>query len=191
MNFRTIINQTYNEWCAKPTDINEHLPVLKKYADDCSHVTEMGVRRGASSRAFLMSDVTLRSYDIYEEPSVTELFNQAQLDGKDVQYIIKDVLQVKIEPTDMLFIDTWHSQRQLRQELAMHGNVPTKYLAFHDTHTYGTVDESMEWASNPNRKAIKGQGLLPAIIEFIMENPHWKFKEHRTNNNGLTVLERT
>ena len=73
-------------------------------------------------------------------------FFTGQLDGKDVQYIIKDVLQVKIEPTDMLFIDTWHSQRQLRQELAMHGNVPTKYLAFHDTHTYGTVDESMEWA---------------------------------------------
>jgi hypothetical protein len=191
MNFRTIINQTYNEWCARPTDINEHLPVLKRYADECNHVTEMGVRRGASSRAFLMADVTLRSYDIYEEQSVTELFNQAQLDGKDVQYIIQDVLQVKIEPTDMLFIDTWHSQRQLRQELAMHGNVPSKYLAFHDTHTYGTVDESMEWASNPNRKAIKGQGLLPAIIEFIMENPHWKFKEHRTNNNGLTVLERT
>lgn len=191
MNFRTIINQTYNEWCARPTDINEHLPVLKRYADECNHVTEMGVRRGASSRAFLMADVTLRSYDIYEEQSVTELFNQAQLDGKDVQYIIQDVLQVKIEPTDMLFIDTWHSQGQLRQELAMHGNVPSKYLAFHDTHTYGTVDESMEWASNPNRKAIKGQGLLPAIIEFIMENPHWKFKEHRTNNNGLTVLERT
>ena len=191
MNFRTIINQTYDEWCARPTDINEHLPVLKRYADECNHVTEMGVRRGASSRAFLMADVTLRSYDIYEEQSVTELFNQAQLDGKDVQYIIQDVLQVKIEPTDMLFIDTWHSQRQLRQELAMHGNVPSKYLAFHDTHTYGTVDESMEWASNPNRKAIKGQGLLPAIIEFIMENPHWKFKEHRTNNNGLTVLERT
>jgi len=191
MNFQTIINQTYNEWAAKPTDINEHLPILKDYAEHCKHVTEMGVRRGASSRAFLTCDVVLRSYDIYEEPSVTELFALALEAGKDVQYIIKDVLQVKIEPTDMLFIDTWHSQAQLRQELAMHGNVPTKFLAFHDTHTYGTVDESMEWASNPNRKAIKGQGLLPAIIEFIMVNPHWKFRDHRTNNNGLTILERS
>jgi hypothetical protein len=33
-------------------------------------------------------------------------------------------------------------------------------------------------------------GLLPAIIEFIIDHPEWKFKIHKTNNNGLTVLEK-
>jgi hypothetical protein len=28
------------------------------------------------------------------------------------------------------------------------------------------------------------------VIEFVMANPHWRFHTHRTNNNGLTILER-
>ena len=79
---------------------------------------------------------------------------------------------------------------QLREELKLHGNVPRKYLAFHDTHTYGVRDEQQDWAANPNRKAIAGQGLLPAIIDFVIANPHWHFKSHASNCNGLTVLER-
>jgi hypothetical protein len=118
------------------------------------------------------------------------LFKIARKAGKDVEYIKGNTLAVLIESTDMLFIDTWHSQRQLREELALHGNVPRKYLAFHDTHTYGVRDEQQDWAANPNRKAVAGQGLLPAIIDFVIENPHWHFKMHRSNNNGLTVLER-
>jgi hypothetical protein len=90
----------------------------------------------------------------------------------------------------MIFIDTWHSQKQLREELKLHGNAARKYLVFHDTHTYGVRDEQTDWAANPNRKAMPNQGLLPAIIEFVIANPHWQFKMHKSNNNGLTVLER-
>ena len=83
-----------------------------------------------------------------------------------------------------------HSQQQLRDELKLHGNAARKYLAFHDTHTYGGRDEQRDWAENPNRKAIAGQGLMSAIIDFLIANPHWDFKMHKTNCNGLTVLER-
>jgi hypothetical protein len=31
---------------------------------------------------------------------------------------------------------------------------------------------------------------LSAVIEFVMANPHWRFHTYRTNNNGLTILER-
>jgi predicted O-methyltransferase YrrM len=110
--------------------------------------------------------------------------------GKDVEYIRGNTLDVLIEPTDMIFIDTWHSQKQLKDELKLHGNAARKYLAFHDTHTYGVRDEQRNWAENPDRKAQPYQGLLPAIIEFVIANPHWHFKMHKSNNNGLTVLER-
>ena len=37
----------------------------------------------------------------------------------------------------------------------------------------------------------KGNGLLPAIIHYMIDNPDvWRFKTHRTNNNGLSVIER-
>lgn len=170
----------YDNACKVASNINEHLPTLKQYADRVGHVTEFGVSNGCSTRAFLNSNVTLRSYDIAHDPTVRELFDVAIGQNKDVQYIISDVTKVDIEPTDLLFIDSWHSYDQLKTELKLHSSKARKYLMFHDTQTFGTKDEGGQTQI----------GLLPAIIEFVIEHPEWRFALHKTNNNGLTVLER-
>lgn len=185
-----LIEAEYQKEKNVASDINEHLHDLYTLACNCTHVTEMGSRFGASTKAFLHAPVSLRAYDLEIHPPLADLFKIARKVGKDVEYIRGDTLNVLIEPTDMLFIDTWHSQKQLRDELKLHGNAASKYLAFHDTHTYGVRDEQKDWAKNPNRKAMAGQGLLPALIDFVIANPHWHFKTHKSNNNGLTVLER-
>lgn len=177
---KDIFEQEYLRARNTETDINQHLEILKNLADECTSVTEMGTRDGQSTRAFLVTNTKLTAYDLELDPIVVELFSKAKQVGKSADYIQADVLQLDIEPTDLLFIDTWHTYTQLRQELAIHGNKAKKYLAFHDTQTYGTTGE-----------ASTDLGLLPAIIEFMILNPHWRFKIHRTVNNGLTVLERT
>jgi beta-1,4-mannosyl-glycoprotein beta-1,4-N-acetylglucosaminyltransferase len=174
-----VLEREYQFACSNKTDINEHLPILKELAGTCTSVTEMGTRDGQSTRAFLVTDVKLTAYDLELDETVGNLFTIAKLQGKDVNYYQADVLKLDIEPVDLLFIDTWHTYDQLSQELKLHGNKAQKYLAFHDTHTYGVSGEGGG-----------GQGLLPAIIEFLIANPHWRFKMHRTQNNGLTVLER-
>ena len=80
----------------------------------------------------------------------------------------------------MLFIDTLHQYGQLKKELNLHGNKAKKYLAFHDTVSFGREDEK-----NP-----KGKGLLLAINEFLEKNKELKIIEDLKNNNGLIVLER-
>ena len=45
---------TNNYRCNLVSDINEHLPTLKRYAEDCDHITEMGVRWLVSTIAFMM-----------------------------------------------------------------------------------------------------------------------------------------
>lgn len=163
-----------------PSDINEHLPALLSLANQCHTVTEMGVRTGVSTRAFLHSTARLTSYDIEFDPDVQRLFELARQTGRQATYIQADVRQVDISPCDLLFIDTLHNYDQLSSELARHGNKAQKYLVFHHTHSYGTRDE----LGNVQK------GILPAIIEFVIKNPHWRFHTHRTQNNGLTVLER-
>lgn len=185
-----LIEKEYQTEKNTKSDINEHLHDLLTLAEDCTHVTEFGSRFGASTKAFLKAPVTLRAYDLEIHNPLMNLFKIARKVGKDVEYERGNTLSILIEPTDLLFIDTWHSQQQLREELHLHGNAARKYLAFHDTHTYGVRDEQTDWAANPNRKAMPNQGLLPAIIEFVIKNPHWRFKTHKSNNNGLTVLER-
>jgi trans-aconitate methyltransferase len=171
---------------AERSDIKEHLPILASLATECGHVTEMGSRFGDSTRAFLSTHAVFRAYDLELVDNVKELFLNAKHAGKDVEYIQADTRDLEIEETDLLFIDTWHSGDQLAQELKLHGNKARKYLAFHDTQTYGLMDESWD----KQRKIFPGEGLLPAIIDFMIKNKHWQFKMHRTNNNGLTVLER-
>jgi beta-1,4-mannosyl-glycoprotein beta-1,4-N-acetylglucosaminyltransferase len=175
----SILEIEYLNACDTKSDINEHLPILKELASNCKSVVEMGSRFGDSTRAFLATNTKFIAYDLELYPRLNELFNIAKSLGKDVKYIQADVLKLEIEETDFLFIDTWHTYSQLKQELKLHGNKAKKYLGFHDTLSYGTVGED-----------DIDMGLLPAIIEFIIDNPQWKFLLHRTNNNGLTVLER-
>jgi len=185
-----LIENEYQKEKSTKSDIDEHLHDLLTLAEDCTHVTEFGSRFGASTKAFLKAPVSLRAYDLEIHDPLMNLFKIAKKVGKDVEYVKANTLNILIEPTDLIFIDTWHSQQQLREELKLHGNAARKYLAFHDTHTYGVRDEQVDWAANPNRKAMANQGLLPAIIEFIIANPQWVFRKHKQNCNGLTILER-
>lgn len=169
---KKIIDQEYILACNIISDINEHVPIIKDYAEECESIIEFGVRTGVSTRALLTTDKKIRSYDIVEDPGVRHLFNLAKYIGKDVEYIIADTLKIEVDPVDMIFIDTEHTYNQLSQELRLHGNKAKKYLMFHDTVSY---------SGELNR----------AILEFLTYNKEWVVKEFRQNNNGLTILERS
>lgn len=172
--------QEYIDFCnLQPSDINEHLPTLYEYAKKCNHVTEMGVRGGNSSRAFLYANPKRYiAYDLELFDRVIELFEHSQQLGNDHHYVKADVLEIEIEETDLLFIDTMHIYEQLRNELELHAGKVKKYIAFHDTQTFGRVGE------------IGGKGLLYAIEEFLEENDNWKIVHDAKNNNGLMILEK-
>ena len=162
-----------------PSDINEHLPLMNILAKLCTHVTEFGVRWGTSSTAWLNNPVTLRAYDIAEYPEFVELFTVASGLGRDCRLILADTgALTAIEPTDLLFIDSLHTYTHLKKELTLAPFV-NKFLVFHDTVMFGAVGED---GSQP--------GLAQAVMEFLQENTDWTVLEHRTNNNGLTVLTR-
>lgn len=154
------------------SDIFAHLPTLRILAKQCKHVTEMGVRTGLSTTAFIAENVVLRSFDITEYDNVTHMFNVARSIGKDVQYIIANVLHVDIEQTDLLFIDTEHLYEQLSAELELHHNKVNKFIALHDTYA--------PW----------GLELMPAILEFLAKHQEWTVKSHTRECHGLTVLQR-
>jgi hypothetical protein len=172
------LNEQYQFECTRRSDINEHLPTLKKYAEECEHITEMGVRDVVSTWAFLMSKPKkLISYDIntINEKVILDLIKETDI---QFQFILADTTKIEIEETDLLFIDTLHTYDQLKVELALHGNKSKKYIIFHDTTLFGSRGE---------RGDI---GLNPAINEFIEKNPYWIKHEVFTNNNGLTILKR-
>ena len=94
----------------------------------------------------------------------------------DFSFRQEDTRLAEVEPTDLLFIDTFHEREQLAAELAASAAKVNRYLIFHDTETFGEHGEG------------GGEGLWPAIATFVRHDPAWLLLEHRPENHGLTVL---
>lgn len=183
------LEEKYKVACGTPSDINEHLPLLREIASRCNHVTEFGLRGANGSTIALLAAQPdkLISWDI--DPF--SIVSQAVLDlitirGRTVfQPRVGSTLEILIEPTDLLFIDTIHTFAHLKAELERHGdpieNRIRKYIAFHDTVTFGTVGGD---GTEP--------GLRAAIRWFQTRYafPIWELVEDRKNCNGLAVLRR-
>lgn len=172
------------------SDIREHLFTLMGYALDCEHITEMGVRSVVSTWAFLAANPKrLVSIDIEYTPNIEEALTLAKENNTDMVFLTQDTIDpnFEIEETDLLFIDTLHTYKQMKAELFQHGNKARKYLIFHDTTTFGNSDEPN---SVESKNFFGPQGLRPAIEEFTSKNPHWKLCNLYENNNGLAIFRR-
>jgi beta-1,4-mannosyl-glycoprotein beta-1,4-N-acetylglucosaminyltransferase len=170
----------YERAAATPSDINEHLPYLRRLASTVEHVTEFGTRHGLSTSAFLDArPQKLITYDRERQDAVSLLEAAAQELGVDFAFHQADVLEVEIAPTDLLFIDTWHVEEQMREELRRHADRARRYLALHDTETFAYRGE-----------AESERGIWYAVAEFMRHSPHWRLHQHFAHNNGLTVFTR-
>lgn len=175
MNFE----QEYFVSCSKPTDINEHLPLLAQLASECTHITELGVGPAQSTRAFLLHEgIELHCYEFQPMYGIPEFFENAKKAGRNVTLHVADTRQVEIAETDLLMVDSLHVYEQVQKELELHAPRTRKYIVFHDTSTFADKGE------------FGGKGIWPAIAEFMESHPEWLMVERRTNNNGLTVIKR-
>lgn len=182
--FNKIIEK-YNTLCKTPSDIYKLLPYLHDYAKKCKHITEMGVRTPTSTYAFLAAKPhKLISYDISRAAGVDEV---ERLAPGVFEFVLKDVLEVEIDETDFLFIDTYHTAGQLEKELSRHSGKVRKYIGFHDTYSFWEVGE--EPYSGINKGAVTGKGLKYAIEPFLASGG-WVMSFMTDENNGLLIIER-
>src|ERR1700748_2064190 len=184
------ILKKYQEMCIIESDINELLPHIYEIAKQCETCTEMGVRKPTSTWAFLAAKPKmLTSYDIgrYDE-EVSEVEQMCKSVGQGFKFIQANVLEIEIEETDFLFIDTFHTFTQLTKELQLHANKAKKFLGFHDTVTFGQVGQ--EWMPGTADFMNCGRGILPAIENFLNDNPEWIKYQEFDFNNGMIILKR-
>lgn len=176
------LEEGYAVACVVGTDISEHLPTLRRYAEGCRHVTEFGVHFGVSTTALLAArPQRLHSYDIVrQEGHVTQLEQWARENGLDFTFHLQNVLDAVIEPTEMLLIDDRHHRDHVLAELERHHEKVSRWLLFHDTVTYGWIGQEGE----------PGTGINPGIEEFLRRHPEWQEYERFENNNGLLILRR-
>ena len=192
------INELYENHVNKPnqfksTDINEHLPTLKSYSEKYNHITEMGVRWGSSTIAFLAGKANkLISYDIQITNEINHIINLSKTIDTDFIFNKQDTLSIDIETTDVLFIDTLHTYNQLYNELTKHSEKVKHHILLHDTISFREKDEVLYNHSSELVKNMTNtkKGLYAAVIDFISTNKDWYIEKEYDNNNGLMVLSR-
>jgi hypothetical protein len=197
------LEHIYEVACATQSDIHEHLPKLRELASQCEHVTEFGLRNADGSTIALLAGLahskakhrTLVSWDLDPRAliSTNAMHLRSMADEAGVRWQLRcgDTREIIIESTDLLFIDTYHTFAQLRAELERHASVARdlangnksvvrRWLAFHDTETFGYLGED---GTDP--------GLVMAIRHFQKTNfPRWQLLYDNRNCNGLSVLRR-
>lgn len=165
---------------ATPSDINQHCEKLRQLSAQCNRVTEFGMRSGVSTTALLAGQPkTFVTYDLNYHPVVDKLLS---LKGKtDFSFKRGDTRLIGIDETDFLFIDTLHTEEQLTTELSRHAEKVKRWIALHDTMTFGYNDEG----GGP------GRGLRHALKDFLADRQEWRVIYDVPENNGLTVIEKT
>lgn len=199
------IQNKYIQLCNIPSDINEHLPILYKYATECESIFETGVRGIVSSWAFVYGllnnnklNKVLLMNDL-DECNIDELLFVTKDLPIKIPYIWGNNLNVELYSNfDMTFIDTWHVYGQLKRELAKFSKTTNKYIIMHDTTVDEWLGETIRDDLNAEKQSIEtgipideiNKGIWPAIEEFLASNKEWVLHERFINCNGLTVLKR-
>lgn len=204
------MDAAYERLCTTPSDINEHLPTLYGYAKQCERVLELGVRGVVSSWAIAKglaeNEKAVKSLHVNDlEPcAIDELVEVSGRAGVTVTHEWKNDLELEVsERVDMTFIDTWHVYGQMKRELEKFSGVTDRYIVMHDTTVDEWMGETIRCLGGYRAAEIQARqtgipipeimrGVWPAIQEFLeTHGDEWRLKERFTNNNGLTVLERT
>ncbi len=179
LNFGTevTLDALHNHAVRSTSEISSFLPVIAELARASPRITEMGTGTGESTVSLLSGNKTghVTSYD-HALHSEVELLSA--LGRQRFRFIQADLLNIEIEPCDFLFLDGLHDYDQLQQALKIHARKVKRFLAIHNTATYGEQG-----------KTEGKRGLWPAIEEFVAEGK-WIMLRRYTHINGLTVLER-
>lgn len=91
----------------------------------------------------------------------------------------KPIPYYNCEPTDLLFIDTYHHYASLAREFELHAPKARKYIILHDTVTFGRRGEGDDH-----------KGLMAAVEEFLAVNPQWVTEKEYTSAPGLYIMKR-
>ena len=200
------INVTLYQKVSTKGDISEHLLYLAKLSRSCTSILECGVRDVVSSWAFLNGLVknkqdtkVLHLCDMSRSGNIVQIEQACAENNVAFQFHECNDLEVPVKSYDMVFIDTWHIYGQLKRELAKFSQMAVKYIVMHDTEIDKVRGETVRCGWNAEEQSQKTgipveeitKGLQPAIEEFLAAHPDWQIKDHFTQNNGLTVLERS
>ena len=153
-------------------DMYRRMDYIQQTFQGVETITEFGPFQGCSTAAWLMlKPKTFITIDAGVALDV-ELYKKAAAEIKvDFKFIVSNDLETTINPCELLFIDTMHTEEHTYNELRLHADKVSKYLVFHDV-------------------AEPRFGTYAGIRKWWKDCPEWHIKYHDNDDCGFLVLEK-
>lgn len=192
---KDIFNELIEDCLYGQTDISQHRLFL--FSLVCmmkpKKILELGVRGGHSTSALLygcaLTDSHLTSIDISDH-----LFNCPEELKHRWTFIKNDALeflQKNTETYDMIFIDDWHAEEHVYQELSLLKNKVGlgNLILLHDLmHSFSHPNYTTQ--TYPLGHEFEGLGPYGGVLKFVKENYNFEFATIPINH-GMTILRKT
>ena len=196
---REVLQSRHSRVMLDAGDMQEHADQLRRLARRCSSVTEFGVRAGVSTLSLLLGEPRVyRGYDIKLTPEVKQVEAELVMAGcfrnrGNFQLLEQSTSdeRLRIQPTDLLMIDSLHTPDQLWRELVQHSPMAKRYIVLHDTTSCGgALTHEYVWSELCG--GYVGDGLWPEVERFVEQSGGvWIIQARYFNSAGLTILART
>jgi hypothetical protein len=187
------------------SEIREYLPVLRELGETHGYVVELGMRSGQSTVAFLACRPgAMWSVDLLKHENVVRIDEAIASHGLPETiwtFVEGDSRKVGPWECNLLFIDSTHTGKHLRQELERHEPTTRNTIVLHDTVSAwergwyyrrkdlaGRFGEGVS-VGDKGRK-VWAPGLKSAVKWLTTERP-WRIEKEYREGKGLMVLERT
>jgi len=153
-------------------DMYRRIDFIQQTFTGVQTITEFGPFQGCSTAAWLsLRPKKFVTVDQGVSLDVNLYKKAAEEINVDFQFIQGSDLGIDIEPCELLFIDTVHTEEHTYQELQRHADKVSKYLVFHDV-------------TQPRF------GTLAGINLWWKDHPEWKLKYQDFDDCGFMILEK-
>lgn len=162
-----------------PESTDWYTDVLVKYSKNCDSVVEFGTWNGLSALVFAnagVKDITSVDIDFTRcnQNAITRVINA---NGNKINWIAESSTKGKTDlSADLMFFDTLHSYKQVKNELNHRANKAKKYIIVHDT--------NFPKGSKPTKR------VRDAVIEYVNKNADLVVALDYTDYTGIMVVER-
>jgi hypothetical protein len=177
------MTSTY-ELFMQQAQVNKQLFTLLRFACRCDHVTSIIFNTYESVGAFLAaknSTIRVRSLSAIDESITNKYTDMAKQLDLDLEFA--PVVE-KIEPTELLYINSPAEGNFRAQELIKYSEQVSKYIILPNT-----VANAHQPANNIKlADGINPIGLVFGINHFIQTHDDWFILEHDDVDPGMTVL---
>lgn len=182
------IYQLYARRCYENGNIHEHLPLLHTLSMESEGVLEIGVENGVSSTALIAGQdwrANNKKYAFYfgidinpSSASAVDILARACTAQFPISFKAGRGAETQTPHgrVDLLFIDSLHTEDNIRRELNFHLDKVNKFVVLHDTETFGEKGEK-----EGTRGILHGIGLL-------LDTTKWIKYYDSPRNNGLVVF---